>query len=91
MKTYNIYTNKYDEIIKERLENRREWATYYRWLLTHRELHQKAKKAYFKATSDFRKEYPIEEQDDIESVAQYSPLGVFVSYLTFIISQLGMT
>ena len=52
---------------------------------------KKAKKAYFKATSDFRKEYPIEEQDDIESVAQYSPLGVFVSYLTFIISQLGMT
>ena len=39
--------NKYDEIIKERLENRREWATYYRWLLTHRELHQKAKKAYY--------------------------------------------
>ena len=41
--------NKYDEIIKERLENRREWATYYRWLLTHRELHQKAKKAYYNA------------------------------------------
>ena len=39
--------NKYDKIIKERLENRREWATYYRWLLTHRELHQKAKKAYY--------------------------------------------
>ena len=39
--------NNLDEIIKERLENRREWATYYRWLLTHRELHQKAKKAYY--------------------------------------------
>ena len=36
----------YNEIIKERLENRREWSTYYRWLLTHRKLHQKAKKAY---------------------------------------------
>ena len=40
-------TNKYKEIIKERLENRREWATYYRWLLTHRALQQKAKKAYY--------------------------------------------
>ena len=39
--------NKYNEIIKERLENRREWSTYYRWLLTHRKLHQKAKKAYY--------------------------------------------
>ena len=40
--------NKYEEIIKERLDNRREWAIFYRWLLTHRELHQKAKRAYYK-------------------------------------------
>ncbi len=30
-----------------------------------------SKKVYFKATADFRKEYPIEDQDDIESVQQY--------------------
>ena len=40
--------NKYEEIIKERLDNRREWAIYYRWLLTHRKLNQKAKRAYYK-------------------------------------------
>ena len=38
--------NKYEEIIKERLDNRREWAIFYRWLLTQRELNQKAKRAH---------------------------------------------
>ena len=32
---------------------------------------KKAKKVYFKAVSDFRKKYPMEDQDDIESVPQY--------------------
>ena len=40
--------NKYEEIIRERLDNRHEWAIYYRWLLTHRELHLKARRAYYK-------------------------------------------
>ena len=40
--------NKYEEIIKERIDNRRELAIFYRWLLIHRDLNQKAKSAYYK-------------------------------------------
>ena len=40
--------NNYNQIIKERLDNRKEWLAYYIWLLTHRELHEKAKRAYYK-------------------------------------------
>ena len=40
--------NKYEEIINERLENRKEWYNYFSWLLIHRELALKAKRAYYK-------------------------------------------
>ena len=40
--------NKYDEIIKERLENRMEWRNYLGWLLTHRNLSMNAKKEFYK-------------------------------------------
>ena len=40
--------NNYNQIIKERLDNRKEWLADYIWLLTHRELHEKAKRAYYK-------------------------------------------
>lgn len=43
-----LMKDNYKEVIKERLDNKKEWLTYYKWLLTHRELHQKAKRAYYK-------------------------------------------
>ena len=40
--------NNLDEIIKERLENRKQWKEYLGWSLTHRYLASNAKKLYYK-------------------------------------------
>ena len=38
----------FDEIIKERLENRYLWRSYLRWLLTHKDLTIYAKREFYK-------------------------------------------
>ena len=38
----------FDEIIKERLENRYLWRSYLKWLLTHKDLTIYAKKEFYK-------------------------------------------
>ena len=38
----------FDEIIKERLENRYLWRSYLAWLLTHKDLSNLAKKEFYK-------------------------------------------
>ena len=38
----------FDEIIKERLENRRLWRSYLGWLLTHKDLSIYAKREFYK-------------------------------------------
>lgn len=52
-------------------DQERQMRAIYKRIPTMAEKEKLAKRAYFKATSDFRKEYPIEDQDDIESVPQY--------------------
>ena len=39
--------NNYNQIIKERLDNRKEWLAYYIWLLTHRDLQIQAKRKFY--------------------------------------------
>ena len=40
--------NNLDEIVKERLENRKQWRNYLGWSLTHRYLASNAKRLYYK-------------------------------------------
>tara|TARA_Y100001970_G_scaffold226411_1_gene279952 strand:+ start:783 stop:1073 length:291 start_codon:yes stop_codon:yes gene_type:complete len=40
--------NDLNEIINQRLKNRLEWQGYLKWLLTHRMLHNRAKREYYK-------------------------------------------
>ena len=40
--------NDLNEIINQRLKNRLEWQGYLKWLFTHRMLHNRAKREYYK-------------------------------------------